>query len=355
MKKDLDVDVVRAAERRIVEAFNKNKYLTMGFSGGKDSICTADITVKTMLKHNIDFSRLYVMFYDEEGVYPDFVDTVKRWRQKFIELGATFYWFCLPIKHFNCVNKLANDESFICWEPGKEDRWIREKPPFAISHHKDFRAGMTYQAFDAKVRKGIPAIVGLRMYESVQRLAAIGAMRYDQDTFVYPIYDWQDNDVWLYLRNNDLEFPITYLYLYKVGVPVNRLRISQFFSVDTIRTLPKTLEFYPDLYERILTREPNIDLVLLYWDSEMFRSTRQSKMGDDDTDYKKKFYDELKRAKKYPEEYPSGAVNSVLRLCTYVDDNTTQSSYQALYTILIAGDPKNRMTRVLQGKIKTSM
>ena len=47
-QKTLNISVVEAAERRVLEAFNNNKLVTLSFSGGKDSICMADIVVKTM-------------------------------------------------------------------------------------------------------------------------------------------------------------------------------------------------------------------------------------------------------------------------------------------------------------------
>ena len=46
--KDLKCNVVEAAERRVLEAFHNNKTVSMSFSGGKDSICMADIVIKSM-------------------------------------------------------------------------------------------------------------------------------------------------------------------------------------------------------------------------------------------------------------------------------------------------------------------
>ena len=43
------------------------------------------------------------------------------------------------IKHYNCCNKLANDESFICWEPGQERfvkdwEFMQDYTRYAIKH-----------------------------------------------------------------------------------------------------------------------------------------------------------------------------------------------------------------------------
>lgn len=347
--KTLDCNVVEAAERRVFEAFNRNKTVAMSFSGGKDSICMADIVVKAMQKYGISFARLMVIFFDEEAIYPDVEKIALEWRGKFMSLGAKFYWFCLPIKHYNCCNKLANDESFICWEPGKESVWVRPMPKFAIRNHTAFRMGMTYQMFGEKIFKDIPQMVGLRMAESLQRRSAISAMH--KSTFIYPIYDWKDQDVWLYIQRTGLQIPITYIYLYKVGVALNKLRISQFFSIDTIKSLPKVLEFYPDLYERILKREPNADLVMLYWDTDMFRSSKQEQKFDlgKGKDYKTIFKEAMRKAAEHPEDYPG--YEKAKKIYARVNEATSQKTYKKMYQLLLAGDPKMRTYRILVGDL----
>ena len=87
---------------------------------------------------------------------------------------------------------------------------------------------------------------------------------------VFPIYDWTNNDVWLYLLNEHVDIPEIYLFLWQAGTRKGQLRVSQFFSVDTARSLVKMNEYYPDLMERVTRREPNAYLAALYWDSEMF-------------------------------------------------------------------------------------
>jgi predicted phosphoadenosine phosphosulfate sulfurtransferase len=321
----------------------------MSFSGGKDSICMADMVIRTMQKFGISFSRLIVIFFDEEAIYPDVEEIVKEWRGKFMSLGAKFYWFCLPIKHYNCCNRLENDESFICWEPGREGDWVREMPKFAIRNHSSFKMGMTYQAFGSKIFQDIPQMVGLRIAESVQRRSAISSIT--KSSFIYPIYDWKDNDVWLYVQRNGIKIPQTYIYLYKVGVAINKLRISQFFSIDTIKSLPRVLEFYPDLYEKIIRREPNAELAMLYWDTDMFRSSRQDQKFDTakDKDYKTMFVEEMKRASKYPGDYPGYEVAK--KIYARTNETTTEKTYKKLYQVLIAGDPKRRSYRVLVGDL----
>ncbi|MFB9120975.1 hypothetical protein ACFFUE_07210 [Bergeyella porcorum] len=349
IRKNYNIDVVKAAERRVLETFNKNQYVSMSFSGGKDSICLANVVLKTMIKYNIDFSRLIVIFFDEEAIYPDIEKITLHWRNVFLSHGAKFYWFCLPIKHFNCCNRLSNDESFICWEPGKSNVWVREMPKFAIRNHAKFKMGMSYQQFGEKIFKNTPQIVGLRVAESVQRLGSIAGIT--KSNFVYPLYDWKDDDVWLYIQRENLQFPETYIYLYKVGVQRNKLRISQFFSIDTIKSLPKVLEFYPDLYQRVIRREPNADLAFLYYETDMFRSATQGRKFSEKKDYKKMLFDELKKAAKNPSDYADYETTKKI-VSRMVKDNYSNAIYQKVYQLLISGDPKKREYRVLIGKIE---
>ena len=343
--REFDYNVVEAAERRVYEAFQNNKFVSMSFSGGKDSICMSDIVVKTMQKYGIAFNRLIVIFFDEEAIYPDVEKIVLEWRSKFLSLGAKFYWFCLPIKHFNCCNRLESDESFICWEQGKEDVWVRPMPKFAIRNHEAFRLGMNYQKFAPKIFKNIPQMVGLRMAESIQRLSTISGAK--NSKFIYPLYDWKDSDIWLYIQRTGLQIPIAYIYMYKVGVPLNRLRISQFFSIDTIKILPKVLEFYPDLYQRIIRREPNADLVMLYWDTDMFRSSKQDQQFDQakEKNYRQMFCDEMKNAVAHPDDYPGYRLAKKLYL--KATEATSDRTYQRMYQLLMAGDPKGRDYRAI--------
>lgn len=209
--------------------------------------------------------------------------------------------------------------------------------------------GMSYQVFGEKIFKDIPQMVGLRMAESLQRRSAISSLT--KSTFIYPIYDWRDQDVWLYIQRTGLQIPITYIYLYKVGVALNKLRISQFFSIDTIKSLPKVLEFYPDLYQRILRREPNADLVMLYHDTDMFRSSKQDNKFDLEKgkDYKQMFIDTMKKAALNPGDYPGYEIaKKVYARCT---EATSVKTYQKMYQVLLAGDPKKRSYRILVGDL----
>lgn len=356
-----DMDVVTAARIRIRNAFRNGVPVYMSFSGGKDSLSLAQLTLGLIQSGEIDPSLLTVQFVDEEAIFPCIEQTVKNWRRKFLLVGAQFEWFCVEVKHFDCFNELSEDETFICWDKRKRGVWVREQPPFAITQHPMLRPRIdNYQSFMPRIDMDGITLTGVRAKESVQRLEYmahmnLGGKGITKRRQMYPIYDWTTNDVWLYLRNEGVEIPEIYLYLWQTGTPRNQLRVSQFFSVDTAKSLVQMNEYYPDLMERIMRREPNAYLAALYWDSEMFgRRTRARRKAEGEVkrDYKallaRMFSDmpryfntprKMRVAKQYRDFF--------LRVSLVATDN----DFRQMYESLIRGDPKLRSFRALYKRV----
>ena len=281
------INVVEAAKIRIKNVFRNGLPVYLSFSGGKDSLCLAQLTMNLIQSGEINPEQLTVQFIDEEAIFPCMEEKVKEWRRKFLLAGAAFEWLCLEVKHYNCFNELSNDETFICWDRYKKDVWVRNPPSFAIREHPLLHARVdAYQDFLPRRCAGGITLTGIRTAESVQRLQNVALMLKTGRTMtnkhqVFPLYDWTDHDVWLYLLREKVDIPEIYLFLWQSGAHKGHLRVSQFFSVDTARSLVKMNEYYPDLMERIVRREPNAYLAALYWDSEMFgRSTVARKQNE---------------------------------------------------------------------------
>ncbi|MBS5496878.1 phosphoadenosine phosphosulfate reductase family protein [Dorea longicatena] len=356
------IDVVTAAEIRIKNVFRNGLPVFFSFSGGKDSLCVAQLLVNLANRGEIDMKQLTVQFIDEEAIFPCMEDMTKKWRRIFMMMGAKFEWYCVEVKHFNCFNALSNDETFICWDSTKQDVWVRQPPPFSIRNHKLLKPRVdAYQDFLPRVCTSGITLVGIRTAESLQRLQNIASMTKAGRTMtnkrqVFPIYDWTNNDVWLFLKREHVDIPEIYLYLWQSGSSKQQLRVSQFFSVDTARSLVKMNEYYPDLMERIIRREPNAYLAALYWDSEMFgRSTkgrRQMEKGSDTKDYKKElltmfanmdvFFD-TPHKRHIAERYR----NFFMQVSTIA----TAEDFKHIYEGLISGDPKMRTFRALYHRI----
>lgn len=360
-------NVVEAARLRIQNLFDTGLPIWISMSGGKDSICMVHVIYTMFREGKIDPKQATVIFIDEEAIFDDIERIVLDWRQRFLKIGVKFNWYCIQAKHFNCMRSLSQDESFILWDEWEKENWVRKMPPFAITHHPLLKERKdTYQSFMDRLsaQAGAISAIGVRASESLQRrkyLATILSKNHSGQISLnmraFPIYDWKDDDVWLYIKNNKLDFPETYMYLYQTGSSRREMRISQFFSIDTAKVLVKLSEMYPDLMAKVQKREPGAYLASLYWDSEMFRRKEKNKPEEKDVNWKKRTMEKLDEI----------AVNfkgdkARIKLCDQVRKqmvrfgaSISNSRYQDLYNILVAGDPKSRSLRAFYTNIRTEM
>lgn len=349
-------NVVEAARKRIENVFSNGLPVYLSFSGGKDSLVLGHLTYSLIQEGRIDPKQLIVQFIDEEAIFPCIERTVKEWRKKFLMTGAKFEWYCIEAMHFNCLNELEQDESFICWDRYKKDVWVRSMPTFAITSHPLMKPRMmTYQKFLEKVSADGITLLGNRVAESIQRLSNLANT--ERKRRLSPIYDWKDTDVWLYLKENQVKIPEIYLYLWQSGSGRNEMRVSQFFSVDTAKSLVRMNEYYPDLMERVTRREPNAYLVSLYWDSEMFRRKSPRRKKTEGQDQSKLNYQKevAKLLSDIEGNFNTHAKRTVARryqqvLLKFVGV-AQEKHYREMYEALIAGDPKLRVLRSMYNKI----
>jgi len=355
IKREGSKTVLEAARQRIINAFSNGKKVYVSFSGGKDSLCLMDIILKLAAEGKIDPSLMIVEFIDEEAMYDCVIQKVYEWQKKILLAGAKFNWFCLEVRHYSYFNQLEQDEYFICWDSERKDAWVRPPPSFAIFDHPVCKRRVDrYQQFLERHNADGIVITGVRIAESVQRLkfmtnsfsAKVGLAR---GNMVWAIYDFKDSDVWRYLYEEKVDIPEVYLYMYQVGVRVNQLRVCQFFSIDTAKSLVKMNEFYPDLMDRIIKREPNAYLAALYWDSEMFRhSTRNRRELEEKKDYKAEVFKLLSNPKKNFVMYSSlynadRIIKALIKYSQIISDKV----WRNIYDCLIAGDPKQRTLRAI--------
>ncbi len=356
------IDVVEAAKIRLRNVFRNGLPVYMSFSGGKDSLCLAQLAMGLIHAGEISPAQLTVQFIDEEAIFPCIEEKVKEWRRKFMLAGAKFEWFCLEVKHFSCFHELSNDESFICWDRHKEDVWVREPPPFAIRSHPLLRPRMdAYQDFLPRACSDGITVTGIRTAESIQRLLNIAIASHSGNKMtkrrqIFPIYDWKDDDVWKYLCQEKVDIPEIYLFLWQTGSSRRQMRVSQFFSVDTARSLVKMEEYYPGLMERIMRREPNAYLASLYWDSEMFgRSTsvrKQNEAGDAGKDYKAALLGLFSDMDgNFPTAHKKHVANRYRNFFMGVSAIVDGKDCKAIYEGLVSGDPKMRTLRALYQRV----
>lgn len=354
------MNVLEAAKTRIKNLFDTGCKVYISFSSGKDSLCLSSLTYDMIREGKINGKQLKVFFIDEEGLYPSMVDAAERWKKKFESIGVPFLWYCLPFKQVSVIDHLSLSESWITWEPDARDRWMRDPPPYAIMSHPAIRypGEMNYQTFCAKVFRDGITMVGLRTTESLTRYQCIARTQFDKPSGkFYPIYDWSDNDVWLYIKERGLEFPEIYMRLYEAGVNKRYLRLCAFFGDCGTQGLRWIAETDPDLWRRIERREPNAYLVLLYWDSEMFRRTtrKRKKLEEeqDTKDYKALCKDLLYlNTDKYTIPKDTKARLDTWRILFKRSFGiATNKHYKTMYEGILYGDPKMRVLRILWQEI----
>lgn len=179
-----NLNVLQAAKIRIRNVFANGCKIYLSFSSGKDSLCMANLVYEMILSGELDPKQLTVTFIDEEGLYPSMVDAAYRWRRNFLSVGAKFLWFCLPFKQVSVIDHLSSSESWITWEPGKEDVWMRKPPDFAImySPYLHYAGEMNYQTFCSKAFSDGIQLVGLRTAESLTRFKCIANTKMERIT-----------------------------------------------------------------------------------------------------------------------------------------------------------------------------
>lgn len=360
-KKLSTMNVLEAARIRIRNLFATGCKVYLSFSSGKDSLCLSSVTYDLIRAGEIDPAQLTVIFIDEEGLYPSMVEAAERWRKIFASVGVPFLWFCLPFKQVSVIDHLSSSESWITWEPGVE--WMRDPPQGAIMKHPllHYPGEMNYQTFCTKAFNDGIQMIGLRSVESLTRYQCIARHNMDKPSGkFYPIYDWTDNDVWLYIKEHDLEFPEIYMRMYEAGVSKRQLRLCAFFGDCGTQGLRWIAETDNDLWQRIEKREPNAYLVLLYWDSEMFRrSTRKRKeLGQDEEDTRDYLalckdllylhtdrYTIAKDTLSHLDQWRSLFIKSY--------GIAQNKHYKKIYEGILYGDPKARILRILWQEIYT--
>ena len=131
------------------------------------------------------------------------------------------------------------------------------------------------------------------------------------------------------------------------------MRLCCFFGDCSTQGLRWIAETDHKLWERIERREPNAYLVLLYWDSEMFRrsSRKRAELEEDQgpKDYRALCEDLLflntdkyTIAKDTAETLPNWRTFFIR---TY--GIATQKHYKTMYEGILYGDPKKRVLRIL--------
>lgn len=286
-----DVNVLDAARQRIAWTFDEFESICVSYSAGKDSTVMLHLVADEARRRG---RRFNVLLIDLEGQYQT---TIGHATAQLTELAdvAEVWWVCLPLMLRNAVSVF--EPRWQCWDPDVVDSWIRPFPEIDAPHihvvtnpefFEFFNRGMEFEEFvplfgewvakhmsEAKMPITIKAaprrtasFVGIRAQESMNRFRTIVSLtkrtwkgqqfttRVSDNVYnVYPIYDWNTEDIWTYHgQQPDRRYNRLYDLMGMAGLSIHQMRICQPYGDDQRRGLWLFSLIEPDTWARVVAR-----------------------------------------------------------------------------------------------------
>lgn len=277
----LGLSVLEAAQQRIAATFDAAERVYLSFSAGKDSTVMLHLVAAEARRRGRRFGLLLV---DLEAQYRHTMAHAERCFAEYADCTDP-YWVALPLNLRNAVSQYT--PHWMCWDPGCRSDWVREPPPIAITDEKRFpffRRRMEFEefvpAFAEWYADGRPTacFVGIRTQESLNRWRTIasttkttmngwpwttrvGASAWN----VYPIYDWQTEDIWTFhARHPELPRNEIYDLMHRAGLTIHQARICQPYGDDQRRGLWLFHLLEPETWGRVVARVNGANQGALY-------------------------------------------------------------------------------------------
>lgn len=280
-KRSLGFDVLTAARERIAWTFDNFERVYVSFSAGKDSTVMLHLVMDEAIARG---RKVGLLLIDLEAQYAATIEHAERCFEEYAD-HIEPYWVSLPIALRNAVS--VYEPKWLCWEPGKEDVWVRQPSQFSITDESTFpfyTRGMEFEEFVPQFGewysqgKSTACLVGIRSDESLNRFRTIASTkkeRIDEKQWtsvvtphcanVYPVYDWRTEDIWTYHGKNP-EKPYNRLYdlMGMAGLTIHQMRICQPYGDDQRRGLWLFHLIEPQTWARVVARVNGANSGALY-------------------------------------------------------------------------------------------
>lgn len=274
----LDKNVYEAGKDRMNYIFDEFENVVIWVSGGKDSTVLFNLSLEVARERNK--LPLKVAFIDQEAEWENTIDII---RDIMYREEVEPYWFQMPILLSNAT---SYDERFLdCWNPDKEDVWMREREPISIKENKygTKRFHKLFEAISKKEWGGLKTadLSAVRCEESPgRRVALTSSATYKYVTWgkkhslshhvtLYPLYDWSYTDIWKYIHDNELKYNHIYDIQYQHGMSVTNMRVSNLHHETSLQSLFYMQEAEPETYDKLTRRLRGIDSMVKFGASNL--------------------------------------------------------------------------------------
>ncbi len=231
--------------------------------------------------------KVAVMFIDWEAQYKLTIEHVQDCFDRYADFIET-YWIALPFLTTNACSQF--EPEWICWEQGKEERWVREMPEGVIKDYDFFpfyTYAMTFEEFIEEFGHWYSqgeltaCFVGIRTRESLNRwrtIAGHGAKWQDEDGLqrnytnyhsktlwnIYPIYDWKPEDIWTYHGKTGKPYNHLYDRMHQAGLSLHQMRICEPYGDEQRKGLWLYQIIEPETWGRVVARVAGANTGALY-------------------------------------------------------------------------------------------
>jgi len=279
-KRPLGIDVFTAAQERIAYVFDSFPRIYVSYSGGKDSTVMLHMVMDEAIKRG---RKIGLFFVDLEAQYKLTIEHVESCYELYKDHTEPL-WISLPLSLRNSVSQFQGQ--WRCWDESQPDAWVRKPPKIAITdvnHFPFFKPGMEFEDFVLDFghwysnEKLTACFVGIRSDESLNRWRTIASktkqcMEGRKWTTwlrgslynIYPIYDWQTRDIWIYNERTKKPYNKLYDRMHQAGLSIHQQRICQPYGDDQRRGLWLYHVIEPETWGRVLARVNGANQGALY-------------------------------------------------------------------------------------------